>query len=243
VIKLSLEVPAKQLGLVQAADLDFVLAHKVLEDHVYAEFFRRRPKGRELILDNSKHELGFSLPLADLITAADRVNPDYVIAPDDFNDPQWTVEQFESTVTVFNSGERRQKIAAVLVGDTPDVRQDVMKLFWNAPMLCLPYKKPRLEWWDELPRPLPWPRIHLLGVSSLAELAGWSAISKQNGTSFSVDTSKPVRWAMQGRRIDDGGSLRGGVLTAKALLDAEEMTAEQFSKALYNIGKLKEILA
>lgn len=88
-MKLSLEIPTAYLrDFTPLTDLDFALAHKVLENQEYANFYLDRAKGRELILDNSMHEIGKPLSVAELEEAAKRCNADYVIAPDQLGEPE-----------------------------------------------------------------------------------------------------------------------------------------------------------
>jgi hypothetical protein len=219
-------------------DLDFALAHKVLTDSVYTEFYANRPVGRELILDNSVHELGEPLLSADLLRASKLVHADFVIAPDRIDDPEWTLEQY--TLLRRTAYTTDAEVVGVLCGDTPEIRSRLLDVMWWSDMLCLPYRKPRLEWWEELPRLRS--RIHLLGVSTLDELRSWTQIARDYpDTEFSIDTAKPIKAALLGRRFDDGSSLRS-LFPQREFLELQSMTFEQERLARENIISLLHIL-
>jgi hypothetical protein len=224
-VKLSIEIPTSVLPLLSAyTDSDFVLAHRVLEDPDYASFHEQRAANRELILDNSFHELGVALPIRDLLEAADRVNADYVIAPDKLGDPIWTAEQF---LNLYQAQKwRRGKaygLAVVMQGATFVERRTFMATVRAADMLCLPFRAPRIEWFVEHEKEIRhhWRRIHLLGVNELTEFRRFFLLSTSDfwaGTAWSVDTAKPVKWGMSGEFLDSVESLRGNPLSSKALL-------------------------
>jgi hypothetical protein len=238
-IGLAVELPPSLLVHVgpPLTDLDFALAHRVLENRTYGAWFRNRAKGRELILDNSMHELGEPLPLDALIRAAEMVNPDYVIAPDRLDDAVWTLQQYHNTRLALDG---RWKTAVVLVGATPDERAAFCQQVQEAEMLCLPYRKPRLAWFLELtPNHR---RIHLLGVSTLLELLLWRRLTNACGLDLSVDTGKPVKHGLLGNRISELQSLRHAPLPAKALLEVACVTPEQLDLILENVRFLRTFL-
>src|SRR6187399_2541069 len=91
------EIPTKYLNdLSPLLDADFALAHLVLEDPLYCEFYAEQSKkGRMVILDNSMHELPESLNAGEILEAADRVKPAFCIPPDKLGDVKFTYDQFE----------------------------------------------------------------------------------------------------------------------------------------------------
>jgi hypothetical protein len=112
-------------------------------------------------------------------------------------------------------------------------------------MLCLPYREPRLDWWQELPPPqmLPWWRIHLLGVSTLEEAKAWGKIARaEEELTFTIDTGKPLKAAIVGRRLDDGRSLRSIPVSSKDLLNLTDLTDDQIGYTTTNIALLRGIL-
>ena len=243
-IKLALEAPTSRLATwTHRTDLDFALAHRVLEDETYCRFYSEREDrqpGRELILDNSFHELGEPLPIDDLLTAAELVNANFIISPDRLEDPDWTLEQFDMM------SRRTIKTAVVLGGETPEDRRRFLENVRPAAMLCLPYRRSRLEWYlEQLPQ---WTRIHLLGMSSFEEIIGWRWLAddpRLSPVEFSVDTSKPIKWGLLGRRFsnNDTRSLRGAPITSKDLLGLTGMTQEQDNLVQENIEFLRGLIA
>jgi hypothetical protein len=240
-IRLSMEVPVCRLQRLNVlADLDFALAHKVLEDPAYATYYRTRVRGRKLILDNSVHELGTPLSPDLLLQAARCVNADFLIAPDNIENAPWTLQQYLRLRTWARSGD--PEIVGVICGDTLKQREELLDAMQWSGMVCLPFRKPRLEWWEELPRLHTHRRIHLLGVSTLDELRSWTRIAHSYpDTEFSVDTAKPIKAALLGRRLDDGSPLRG-LFPQRELLELQSMTFEQERLARENIISLLRIL-
>jgi hypothetical protein len=234
-IQLAVELPTSMLGMsYMSTDLDFAVAHQVLEDPTYAKHFAERPKGRELILDNSVHELGESIGIQPLLTAADLVRADYLISPDRMDDPLWTAEQFHR----LNAWRHGLKIAAVLTGNTPAERSVFLKSVQGADMLCLPYRRQRLAWFVE--QAPAFFRVHLLGVSELPELLMWKAFA--SGLRLSVDTSKPAKHGLLGQRLPLQRSLRHAPMTSASLLNFRDATAQQTTDVAFNISYLRELL-
>jgi len=246
---LACEIPTHYLLEWNAmTDLDFVLAHRVLEDEGYARFHRNRRAARELILDNSLHELGASLPIADLLRAAQLVRADYVISPDRFGDPDWTIEQYWQ---LQEAAEGAFCLGVVLHGQTEDERRSFLQDVNSADMLCLPYRANRLAWYEESREYIHdwWFRIHLLGVNTLDELRSFAAHSKKKTGSqsrvarWSVDTSKPIKLGIDGRRIDDGVTLRGASTSSKELLGITELSEAQRELCEHNLDYLHSFVS
>lgn len=199
--------------------IDFALAHRVLEDHEYGEMYAAR-RDRELILDNSMHELGTPLPLNDLLEAASRCSADYVITPDKLREPEWTLGQFRSCKEQIQAGGFG--VAVVLCGRTPDERETFLHAVRDADMLCLPYREDRFTWYREaIPCLRPFRRIHLLGVSTVDELRMWVELDRNldGYRDFSVDTSKPVKAGLLRKQLENPDeNLRGLPISSKDLL-------------------------
>jgi hypothetical protein len=249
-IKLSLEVPA---AFVEAwtplADLDFILAHKVLEDDSYASHFATRPWGRELILDNSVHELGSPLPMKALAEAARRVRADYIIPPDRIGQFKQNMQWYEEAYTALDG----QRLAPVLCGSTPSERAECVDRFAGSAMLCLPFREDRLSWFREQRDAILacWSRIHLLGVNTIEELLAFAgeADGGPSAAWWSVDTTKPVKFGLRRQSLQGMSDLRtfkeygqGGNAEAKRLLDVVEVDAEQDAMVRANVAWLRAVL-
>lgn len=231
-IGLAQEVPTSMLAQwTPLSDLDFILAHKVLEDKEYAEFFLMRDSSRELILDNSYHELGFALSNSDLLEAAIRCRADYVIAPDRVGDCVYNLQQFLQARQVLKGF----KIAVVMTGTPSEIidpkdekvyreeRDQFLYEVRDADMLCCTFKeKHRYDWFVEASMHKMFRRVHLLGVDSLEELdlwRKWSAGRRQYR--LSVDTGKALKWALRGKKLDQLDSLRTNVETTRKGLQSD----------------------
>jgi hypothetical protein len=241
------EIPTRHLSeLSPLLDGDFALAHLVLENKDYAEFYLEQSKrGRMVILDNSMHELPASLSVGEILEAADRIKPSFVIPPDKLGDVKFTYDQFD----LFRKQNLRHghRLAAVLCGSNPAERamyyQNVRQYI---DMVCLPFREPRLDWFLELLRAMPrhatWPPfIHLLGVNTLDELTVFCQVLDQAGwprANRSVDTNKMVKWGLKNKRMDKLESVRG----AGALDFNTELDVSQKLDTLYNIAYIRKFL-
>lgn len=260
-IRLAQEIPTCKLSeWASLSDLDFVLAHTVLADKEYAEFFKNRPQGRELILDNSYHELGVPLEMSDLLEAAIRCRADYVIAPDRVGDLQFNREQFKAAQKVL-SGFR---LAVVMTGTPSSQIQGGLQLFYyverenflfdvrEADMLCCTFKEPeRWSWYNQSAMATRWKRVHLLGCAELTELQLWRNLAQGTGRQFSIDTGKALKWALRGKKLDELESVRLNVHTttqglpsvsSQELLDTKVITPEQEELFKHNVKVLRRYL-
>lgn len=254
-LRLAMELPASKLReWAPLADLDFILAHKVLEDQAYAAFFKNRPKGRELILDNSLHELGTPLPLSDLAAAAKEVNADYIITPDRVGDLQFNVSSYHEARDYFDDV---QKLAVVMTGTTNGTvqeRENFLHAVSTADMLCCTFKEPkRLAWYIASAKAKAWDRVHLLGVDGLSELSAWAAMLMYQSVvneyeldkphiHASVDTGKAFKRAYQYEKLDECQSIRRSKLHSKMLLDVEDITSKHEELFRHNVKVLRQHL-
>lgn len=233
--------------LLELTDLDFALAHRVLESASYASWFAARNPQRMLILDNSVHELGTPLQHAQLVKAAAMVKADFVVAPDNLSDPNWTEAQFfglHADAGRAHGWNRPFEMAAVLCGEVSQVRARLLRSFSDAGMLCLPYRRPRLQWWEEHQEELAhYKHIHLLGLQTLQEARAWVSIAQAHPAQlFTLDTSKPVKWGLCNRQIDSVEDLHGAPISSRELLELPRPSAFQWSSIQYNLEVLREIL-
>jgi hypothetical protein len=256
-----MELPTSKLAeWTELADLDFILAHTVLAEKDYAQHFANRPAGRELILDNSYHELGYALSSKDLVEAAQRCRADYIISPDNVNDVDFTIESYKH----LRANVKGYKIAVVWTGFQDRAswqeREAFLSHVTDADMLCCTFKlKDRLQYFIDSERASHFSRVHLLGVDSLKELQEWTFLAKHlfhiegRTIKWSVDTGKALKWAMKGRKLDELKSLRSSEDTTSKgepsvasqqllTLKAEEITPQQEMLFRYNVGVLRRVL-
>jgi len=241
VIQLATEIPVAHWHLSSWADLDFVLAHKVLDDATYALRLKNRHRDRTLILDNSMHELGEALPIEKLKDAAARCRADYVIPPDRLGDTSWNTYQFQRARRLFS--ETGIAVVGVMCGEDSIDRQIALETYYETTsMLLLPFRLPRLRWFLEHQEAMThFRRIHLLGVNTLDELRHFAAASHQHtSVTWSVDTGKAFKWAMLGKRLEDLEDVRKSI-PQKELLEIEEVTQEQKDLAYENTMFLKKV--
>jgi hypothetical protein len=242
-MKLAAEIPTKYLtDWSPLFDLDFALAHKVIENKSYERFYAGREKGRQLILDNSMHELGRPMEPIELEEACKRVNPDYIIAPDMLGEVEQNYEWYVQTSRLLGS---RCKIAVVMCGRSSEERELFLGNVREASLLCLPFREDRLLWYREHHKSLErWDRVHLLGVSTPEDLRWFSNRAKRD-TPFrwSVDTSKPIKWGLQRKLTSTLPTLRGCPLSSAELLDVDDVDENQLVHIFHNIAHLRTLMA
>lgn len=248
-MKLAMEIPTAYLSeFSPLCDIDFALAQEVLNDVNYANFYKKqREAGRYVILDNGFHELGHPLSPAELEDAADRIQPSVVIAPDWLGKPVETLGGFNAT---WDRLHTRYRIGAVICGTSPTEREQFfLDVYKRASLLCLPFKEPRLRWFQELLstfKGYEWPpRIHLLGVNELSELRAFKNVLFEERipeSLVSVDTAKPVKWGILGKRFDVKLNLRGATLASSDIAKQEKLTPTQKQDIFYNTAFLRKFL-
>jgi hypothetical protein len=243
-MKLSLEIPTKLLPIVSnLCDVDFILAQVVLDDDDYGKFYSNSTRFK--IMDNGFHERGEPMTCVELKEAALLCKPDVIIAPDWYGDRARTFEGFKEA-------KRRigdvAKIGTIMQGKDVTERME----FFNAVrpetyLLGFPYRaKDRFAWFLDLvqrtPKYVPWPpKIHLFGVSTLAELADFAELCRDKNISdrVSVDTAKPIKFGLAKEAIDEKTELQG-----KGLIDhkAGVPDAEQLANIFYNIAFMRKYM-
>lgn len=228
-------------------DGDFAIAHQVLEDKVYAEFYKdQAAMGRFVVLDNGFHELGVPLSAPELLEAATRCNPAVVIAPDRLGDQHFGLEQFFETRRVI---PHEIGVGIVLAGVSPAERAEMfMKTKQRAAMLCLPFKEPRFEWFcdliEKIPSGIMWPpRIHLLGVNEFWELKAFRDKFAELGIApqrTSVDTSKMIKAGILRKRLTpDIDTLRGMGPLAEV---EKKANSDCMADVFYNIAFMRKYM-
>lgn len=83
-------------------DYDYCLIHHYIKYPEYRNFFRESAKrNRFIILDNSVVELGESSDLSTYLEVASELEPDVVIAPDNFKEPEKNFSLFKNFIEVY----------------------------------------------------------------------------------------------------------------------------------------------
>jgi len=202
-IRLALECPTKMLEMVQPfADFDFVLAHLYLKDEVYAKYYKESTRFK--ILDNSTNELGEPCSLEDIKTAADSLNPNYVVAPDWVGDAPKTLEAFSKAVEIFGLG----KVIPVIQGATLEEAINCANAYEKG-LMAVPYDIGSIK--SESPEVMALRRallisnlplemsFHLLGFTSLQEFQFYA----RRPNVVSIDTGVPIMLGLTGKDILD----------------------------------------
>ncbi len=242
-IELAMEMPRRLLNDISPlCDFEFCLAQET-DNEEYANFYKNAVDkiGRMCIMDNGFHELGRPLSVLELFAAANKVNPTYVIAPDMLDDIKWTFAEWKKCVHVFR--DSKVKVAPVLV-DAPELDQKSFILNVGGDMLCLPFRRPRLEWYKfhrgEIRKKFA--HLHLLGINTLEELEEFSQLGYEDGLRMSVDTAKPVKWGLLQQRLLDLESIRHAPIHSSGLIGVENISKEQLGTICWNIAYLRRYL-
>jgi len=215
--------PTEFLHQVQPfSDYHLALTHKVIFDHRYCDFYKERSKeGDYIILDNSAAEKrGRSVPLKDVVLAALLIKPKVVILPDYLFDSARTLDELENALRSPQLRFLRRvipdiKLAAVVQGidpadwlecfhilNDPKNGMDVL----GIPMLTTHLFGSRYIALQKIAKRVK-KDCHLLGFWHDVPL---DEIEKEREFDFvmGVDTSKPVKLAVQGRSLSEWTSLK-----------------------------------
>ena len=208
-MNIALETPTELLQVVQPlADFDWILAHLVLEDASYAQWYRESKRLK--VLDNSVNELLEPLDLVEMVKAANVVIPDYVVAPDFLGDQVKTLNALNLAADAFG----KEVILPVLQGSTLEECQASAKAIkaWGYRRISVPYdilsdrRNFSLNQMGENRNTLianlgvnfSW--IHLLGFTTPKELLSY----KERLNILSQDTGKPIMWGLRKDMMGEG---------------------------------------
>ncbi len=221
-MKAALISPTEFLDDIQPySNYHLVLTHKVIFDHKYQEFYKKRSKaGDFIILDNSAAEKkGRSVPLKDVVLAALLIRPQVVFLPDYLFDSNRTLDELENALRsphlrFMYSVIPDIKFAAVVQGIDPDDWLECFHIlndrnngidFLGIPMLTSYLFGSRYEALRKIAKRVK-KQCHLLGVWKGTQL---DELKKEREFDFitGVDTSKPVKLAAKGRTLEQWTSL------------------------------------
>lgn len=248
-MKLGLELPTKHLDLfTPLTDMDFVLAQNVLDDEDYARFYEKSSMrtGRLTILDNGFHEMGAPLPPTELIQVAERIKPNFVVAPDWFGQAKKTYEAFDAFDKL--GAIKKENLSVVMQGQgESELNYFFSAVYKRVDCLCFPFRANRAGWMQTLVNSFPpshhkWPPyIHLLGMSTWEDIEAWRVFGKRFNLMLSIDTAKPIKWGMLGEHIGYGKNVRGAEVSS-ATLHKAVLTDKQLSDVTWNIAYLQRFV-
>jgi len=244
-VRLALECPANLLEEVQPlGDFDFILAHLVLGDSSYADYYRRSTRLK--ILDNSTNELLRPCTLDEIGKADSLVGPcDFIVAPDFLWDSKATIEALPQTVARF----RFDRVIPVVQGDSLEETLGCASYYWSLGFrrMAVPYSlltKPtdsvgsmakargqvvfRLEFKFSLEL-----RLHLLGMTTLEELHKY----RSSRVVESVDTGSPVLHGLRNLRFGRDQLLEKSLPTLNQM--PTKYGSDQVQDVFYNIAYLR----
>jgi hypothetical protein len=193
--------------------------------------------------------LNMPLSVPELLEAAKRISPTWVIAPDFRKDAERTLIAYRDMKRL-NKGAA-EKIGVALQG--ADVTEIVLlfSAVRDTSLLCFPYKEDRMLWMRTLLEKHPphlhsWPQyLHLFGMSTYEDLAWWSEIARLYGQYFqiSVDTAKPIKWGVERKRMAFELSPRHSHVASATIHQLKDLDEKQLSAIFYNIAYLRNFTA
>jgi hypothetical protein len=242
-IKLSLEIPTKHLDqLSQYTDLDFPIAHLVLEDKLYREFYHERvARGHTVLLDNGLFELDQPLDTDTIIQAAKLLCFEHqkpiIIAPDYYCEKDRTCsDSFKMLREGLSYGF---KVGCVPQGKTYAEVIECYRELSKAPFepLCLSFLNPRYD--ILLNMPLMYNRWHhLLGLYNLEEIR-WLRTFIPFPKLLSIDTNKPIKAAQNGLTMREAGRGMGRWKHNAAINDIGQAVANILDLRMYCQGLIE----
>jgi hypothetical protein len=247
-MKLALECTTKLLPSIQPlADFDWVLAHKVLEDPDYAEYYKA--SGRFKVLDNSVNEFLTPVDLNYLDEAASYVKPDLIVAPDYLGDMNKTREAVREAIHLFG----KEKIFPVVQGKDIDEILNLFKYYLELGLerVAIPYdilaqrednsvmmaSNRRMVVNSIITRAPIGFEVHLLGLNTLEELSYY-----RSPYLISIDTGVPVLLGLKGYKLGDDPLPDKKEAPTMNLMDTYSDEFADLSVAYYNVAYLRKLL-
>lgn len=237
-MRLALESRTDMLEMIQPfADFDWILAHKVLEDDVYKEWYKESSNVK--FVDNSVNELDEPLSVEQLKQVFEEVGGTYVVAPDWLGDARRTVEGYKECVSTFGD---ESSVVGVVQGSTFEEALKCVEVYKG--IIAVPYdicsNKEDPPWLMGLRRVLvvcniPGDRlVHLLGFTGFEELFWYKG--RQN--ILSIDTGAPVMLGLQEKDILDG--LEDKKKDTFGRMEGQELTQTGYTAICRNLALLRK---
>jgi hypothetical protein len=239
-MKLALECRADMLEMVQPfGDFDWILAHKVLGDEKYADWYKE--SGNIKFIDNSVNELGEPLPIDKLKEAFEKVGGTYIVAPDYLGEADKTIAAYEECIKAFP----KEKVIGVIQGPTFTDAFECLNTYGKG-VVAIPYdlcsKKTDPPWLMGLRRCLFVTNIpkdqgifvHLLGFNSLDEFFWYQT----NPIIMSIDTGVPILLGLEGLDILD--PLESKEEPTLNRMEKIELTQQGWTGIIRNIALLRK---
>ena len=188
-------------------DYHLLLAHDVLAHAKWYEDLYKN-KGMDILMDNSLIELGYAMPLREVVEAANIVGAQYVILPDTLRDFDATMNQFHNAMNELDEipwrNKRHLEFVPVIQGKSAT---EVIVMMDEVRTKCSTVAIPRCMVEDfgsrrfaaymAAKRGL---RIHLLGFSGPENLIDDIACARMPRV-MGIDSAVPIRLALQDKGI------------------------------------------
>lgn len=248
-MKIAFECPTPMLNQIQPlADYDFILAHLVLQDTRYAQYYRNSKRMK--ILDNSCNELLKPLSVKELQKADEIVGScDWIVAPDFLGDRQKTVQSLCTEMPKYFTKER---ILPVIQGDCVNdacrcgeeliglgfhnlaVPYDIGNVRTTSTMTMAASRETVINSLHNIsPR---FVSFHLLGVTLVEELENYVFCKLPIDT---VDTGLPILQGLKNERMD---LTKVEFKTIPTYNQMKELGEGALETVFFNIAYLRKVL-
>ncbi|NEP10320.1 MAG: hypothetical protein F6K14_08880 [Symploca sp. SIO2C1] len=262
-IKLAIGSPISMMNeLCPLGDIELCFTHLLKENiSVYKKYyFDAKAKGRFVILDNGIMELGYSMPIDDLLLIAFELKSDLVTPPEILGDGASTLKLTYEFIKMFEHRKLypNTKILGVAHGSTfknwCNTFQELLQIPYIE-RIGIPYHIPfdvftkntngdnklknlvtrRIELCNWIAENHPTARIHLFGLAHPGELA----LQTKHTFIKSIDTSLPIMAAIKNIKyeLSDLGPYEKKTLNIKSPYNQSVI-----KRATYNINVMKRIL-
>jgi len=246
-MQLAVIAPTPALELTHYGDFYFVLAHRVLLDETYEEFYRKASNLKPIMLDNGVFEKGQPLSTEEIMQAAKLISASEVVAPDFPLKKEKTLDAARNFINSLSLAEvERFRIVLLPHGRnfselvdcyrimttlSPFTRAkvigfsiiDMYKISKRLRPMFIHYLLANEIWCDRV-------QHHLFGLDEPLELFSYGSVPIR-----SVDTSLPVSLAYYNERLDVSPP------TTPRVPDNAQFTKKKQQLAISNIKRLKEI--
>jgi len=252
-MKLAFECPTPMLDDIQVlGDYDFILAHLVLKDPVYAKWYRE--SSRKKILDNSTNELLEPCTFEEIQAAADIVIPDLIVAPDYLGDTNLTLKSVTEALTLWPLS----KILPVVQGQTLEECKECLSSLDSMGFLkiAIPYditceRLTSLETMGktrskivQVALSLGFKKIHLLGFTTLEELWSYRLDFRSESIDWSIDTGKPILYGLEDKDLDTvNKEVQGEPTLLKIGNTPPGLLIDKMARVYRNIAILRQVIS
>jgi hypothetical protein len=227
---LALELPDALLDrLSPLADFDWILAHKVIDTSYLTYIHHYKKSTNYKVLDNSVNELLEPVSLEYMVKAAEKIDPDIIVAPDWLLDREKTLEYLDKCEKIFPP----DKILPVIQGKNLQECVECMGTILGKryASFAVPFDltctrhdslekmaEARYSFIDSIETIVPnHVKIHLLGLTLPSEIDRYTEDWSNHKHVFSLDTGSPILHGLSHILLEEGPLLSKATPTMRQM--------------------------